>query len=112
MGKKKISSCAVEEVFFRKNLTTGVKLLQARGVLMLALHKKKIPLVEISPTSMKKMITGYGAADKKQMQKMITRILNLSALPEPDDAADALGLAICSWLRTKNNKKYDLLNKR
>ncbi|MDH5719075.1 MAG: crossover junction endodeoxyribonuclease RuvC [Spirochaetia bacterium] len=104
LKKKKIFACAVEEVFFKKNLTTGVKLLQARGVIILTLHKKNIPLIEISPTSMKKMITGYGAADKRQMQKMIARILGLSSMPKPDDAADALGLAICSWLRTKNNR--------
>ena len=100
--KVRINFCAVEEVFFRKNLTTGVKLIQARGVILLNLAKEKIPLTQVSPTTVKKLVTGYGASNKKQMQQMIKIILNLKALPQPDDAADGLALAIAAWLYFKS----------
>ena len=93
-----VVSCALEEVFFRKNLSTGIRLIQARGVILLTLAKKKIPVLSVSPTRMKKMLTGYGSADKKQVQNMVAKLLNLSNIPEPDDAADALALSLCSWL--------------
>ena len=96
-----VGYCAVEEVFFRKNLTTGVKLIQARGVILLNLAKKNIPIVEMSPTTIKKMITGHGKSEKKQLQLMVTRILGLKKVPQPDDAADGLSLAISAWLHHK-----------
>ena len=93
-----VSSCALEEVFFRKNLSTGVKLIQARGVILLTLARKKIPVLNVSPTRVKKMLTGYGSADKRQVQNMVKKLLELSEIPKPDDAADALALSLCSWL--------------
>ena len=72
---------------------------QAKGVILLAAAKKKIPVYEFTPLQMKMTITGYGRAEKQQIQKMIQRLLNLKEVPKPDDAADALGIAICGALK-------------
>ena len=97
-----VAACAVEEVFFRKSLSTGVRLIQARGVILLTLAKKRIPVLSVSPTRLKKMLTGYGSADKRQVQNMVAKLLHLPNLPEPDDAADALALSLCSWLNVNS----------
>ncbi len=86
---------AVERLFFKQNVTTGIQVAQARGVLLLAAAEAGCPLGEFSPTEMKSAVTGYGRAEKQQLQEMVKRLLNLDALPRPDDAADALALAIC-----------------
>lgn len=86
---------AIEELFFTKNITTGIPVAQARGVLSLAAIQSGLPIGEYSPREMKLAVAGYGKADKKQVQEMIKMLLNLDALPKPDDAADALGIAIC-----------------
>jgi crossover junction endodeoxyribonuclease RuvC len=85
----------VERLFFKQNVTNGIAVAQARGVIALAAELAGIAIGEFSPTQAKTAITGYGHADKVQMQQMIRILLNLDALPKPDDAADALGLAIC-----------------
>lgn len=103
--QREITLCAVEDIFFRKNLTTGVRLIQARGVVLLVLARHRIPFESVSPTHMKKMITGHGKADKKQIQIMIRKLLNLNEIPKPDDAADALCFALCSWLMNKTRIK-------
>jgi crossover junction endodeoxyribonuclease RuvC len=86
---------AIEKLFFKQNVTNGITVAQARGVLALAAVQAGKPVTEFSPTQCKTAITGYGKADKKQMQEMIRILLNLKDLPRPDDAADALGIAIC-----------------
>jgi len=86
---------AIEKIFFKQNVTTGIAVAQARGVLALAVVQSRVPIAEFSPAEAKTAITGYGRADKRQMQDMIKMLLNLDATPKPDDAADALGLAIC-----------------
>jgi crossover junction endodeoxyribonuclease RuvC len=85
----------IEELFFTKNITTGIAVAQARGVIALAAAQAGLPIGEFSPRDVKKSITGYGRADKRQVQDMIKRLLNLDDVPKPDDAADALGVAIC-----------------
>jgi len=97
IAQNPVTFCAVEQVFFRKNLTTGVQLIQARGVALLCLARHKIPYVSVSPTSLKKMITGSGRGDKKQVEKIIARLLKLEKIPGPDDAADGLSLALYAW---------------
>ncbi len=87
---------SVEKLFFKQNVTTGISVAQARGVIALAAAQCSLPIEEFSPAEAKLAITGYGKADKRQMQEMIRILLNLDALPRPDDAADALGLAICA----------------
>ena len=86
---------AIEKLYFKQNVTTGITVAQARGVLALAAVQSKKPIGEFSPTQAKLAITGYGKADKKQVQEMIKILLNLDTIPRPDDAADALALAIC-----------------
>lgn len=105
INQYKIAFCAIEEVFFRKNLTTGIQLIQVRGVILLDLEMHQVPYAAVSPTSLKKMITGSGRADKKQMEKIIAKLLSLESIPGPDDAADGLSLALYAWLNYRHQKK-------
>ncbi|MHC1740968.1 MAG: crossover junction endodeoxyribonuclease RuvC [Anaerolineaceae bacterium] len=86
---------AVEKLFFQRNITTAIAVGQARGVILLSLAQQNIPLAEYTPNEIKQAVTGYGAANKKQVQEMVKTILNLSVIPKPDDAADALAIALC-----------------
>jgi len=85
---------AVEKLYFFKNLKTAIPVAQAKGVVLLAAAKKKIPVYEFTPLEVKMTIAGYGRASKLQVQRMIKFLLNLKEIPMPDDAADALGVAI------------------
>ncbi len=84
----------VEQLFFFKNLKTAINVAQARGVVILIGHENCLPLLELTPLQAKQAISGYGQADKKQMQIMVKMILKLEKVPQPDDAADALAMAI------------------
>jgi crossover junction endodeoxyribonuclease RuvC len=86
---------AVEKLFFQRNVSTAMTVGQARGVALLALAEAGLPIGEYNPRDVKQAVAGYGAADKPQMQGMVRAILNLSEIPKPDDAADALAVAIC-----------------
>ena len=87
---------AVEELFFSKNVTTGIAVAEARGVILLTCNKLLGDEVyEYTPNQIKMTITGYGGAEKKQMQLMVQSLLRLKAIPRPDDAADALAVALC-----------------
>lgn len=86
---------AVEKLFFQKNVTTAIFVGQARGVAMLSLAEAGIEIHEYTPLQVKQAVSGYGAAKKDQVQIMVKALLNLEQIPEPDDAADALGVAIC-----------------
>lgn len=92
---------AIEKLFFGKSSTTAMKVAEARGVAMLMAAQSGAPIVEFTPAQIKKAITGDGAAGKLAMQKMVKQILNLPNIPKPDDAADALAVAI-----TASNKKW------
>lgn len=87
-------AAAVEEVFFGRNITTAISVGQARGVLLLALANAEIPMEEYSPPKVKDAVTGYGKADKHQVQLMVRNLLRLEETPRPDDAADGLAVAI------------------
>jgi crossover junction endodeoxyribonuclease RuvC len=84
----------IEKLFFATNQQTAFAVSQARGVILLAVAEASIPIIEPTPLQLKHCITGSGSADKKQVQEMLVRILKLSSIPQPDDAADALGLAV------------------
>lgn len=86
---------AVERLFFQKNVTTAISVGQARGVVLLALAEAGLAIEEYTPQDIKMAVTGYGAADKGQMQRMVQMLLTMDHLPKPDDAADALAVAIC-----------------
>lgn len=85
---------AIEELFFNTNITTGINVAQARGVILLACTQKNLKMYEYTPLQIKQALTGYGKAEKKQIQFMVTRLLNLKAVPKPDDAADGLAVAL------------------
>ena len=86
---------AVEELFFNTNITTGIQVGHARGVILLACAQKGIAPAEYSPSEVKQSVVGYGRAEKRQVMEMTRMMLGLSRMPRPDDAADALALAIC-----------------
>ena len=86
---------AVEELFFNKNVKTALQVGQARGVVLLAAQRKEVAIYEYTPLQVKQAVVGYGRAEKKQVQFMIKALLNLPEIPRPDDAADALAIAIC-----------------
>jgi crossover junction endodeoxyribonuclease RuvC len=88
-------SCAVEKLFFQKNVKTAIAVGQARGVAMLTLAQANLPMMEYTPNEVKQTVCGYGNAGKKQVQYMVQNLLQLKSLPTPDDAADALAVAIC-----------------
>ena len=86
---------AIEKIYFSQNVTTGISVAQSRGTLAVAAALAGKPVVEFSPLEVKNAVVGYGKATKKQVQEMVKILLNLEAPPRPDDAADALALAIC-----------------
>lgn len=85
---------SIEKLFFSKNITTGISVAEARGVCMLVAKQCELPIFEYTPNEIKQTMTGYGSADKKQMQEMVRKHLGLKEVPKPDDAADALAAAI------------------
>ena len=85
----------IEKLFFSKNITTAMDVSRACGVVLLAFRQHALPYEEVTPMQVKQCITGYGKADKKQIQTMVQKIFNLKEIPKPDDAADALAIASC-----------------
>lgn len=85
---------SIEKLFFSKNITTGISVAEARGIVLLVCKQHDLPIYEYTPNEIKKTLTGYGSADKKQMQEMVKLHLGLKQVPKPDDAADALAAAI------------------
>lgn len=98
----------VERLFFASNETTAMDVSQARGVILLALEQRKIPILEPTPMQLKSAIAGDGKADKRMMQDMLVRTLNLAEIPKPDDAADALGLALYGAMRAERLVAIDM----
>lgn len=86
---------SIEKLFYNNNAKTVIDVSQARGVLMLAAQKNRLPVFEYTPLQVKQSVVGYGRAEKKQVQEMTKRILGLEKVPKPDDTADALAMAIC-----------------
>ena len=86
---------SIEELFFNTNITTGISVAHGRGVILLACAHAAIPVYEYTPMQVKQSVTGYGWAEKKQVMEMVRKICSLKSVPRPDDAADAVALAIC-----------------
>lgn len=95
MDRYKPDTVAVEKLFFNKNVTTAFAVGQARGVIILAAAQRGLPVAEYTPLQVKQAVVGYGKAEKRQVQEMVKMFLKLSAIPKPDDVADALAVAIC-----------------
>lgn len=94
IAETKPDQMSVEKLFFLRNVTTAITVAQARGVILLCGQQAGLPLYEYTPLQIKQAITGYGRAEKRQMQQMVKAILGLTAIPKPDDAADALAAAL------------------
>ena len=95
IGQLKPDVISIEELFFNTNITTGIAVAHGRGVILYAAEKCGIPLYEYTPSQVKLAVTGYGKAEKHQVMDMTKRLLKLKSVPRPDDAADALALALC-----------------
>lgn len=92
---------SIEKLFFSQNVTTAISVAQARGVAMLTGRKAKLPIAEYTPQQIKQTLTGYGKADKKQVQEMVRLQLGLKDVPKPDDCADALAAAITHYMMSR-----------
>jgi crossover junction endodeoxyribonuclease RuvC len=101
--KYKPEIAAIEDIFFFKNLKTAIKVSQARGVILLTVAQNNVPVAEYTPLQIKQAVACYGRAEKAQVQKMVKALLGLKEIPKPDDAADALAVAICC---AHSAKKY------
>jgi crossover junction endodeoxyribonuclease RuvC len=99
-------SGAVEKLFFQRNVTTAISVGQARGVALLALAQAGLEVAEYTPMEIKQAVAGYGGADKNQVQQMVRALLNLDDIPRPDDAADALAVAICHLHSARTESLY------
>lgn len=91
----KPDAVAIEELFFGQNVTTGIGVAQSRGVILLAIRQAGVPVYQYKPMQVKQAVVGYGNATKHQVQDMTKRLLHLQAMPKPDDAADAIAIALC-----------------
>ena len=100
-------SGAVEKLFFQRNVTTAISVGQARGVALLALAEARMTVGEYTPMEVKQATAGYGGADKNQVQQMVRALLGLPEIPRPDDAADALAVAICHLHSAKIKALYN-----
>lgn len=108
IDKHKPDAVAIEELFFNSNQKTAINVAQARGVILVAVRNRNIPIYEYTPLQVKQSVTGYGRADKQQIQQMVKTLLHLNVIPKPDDAADGLALAICHAHSNKINKMFGL----
>jgi crossover junction endodeoxyribonuclease RuvC len=95
---------AIEELFFSRNVRTAMSVGQARGVVLLALADANLPVADYTPLTIKQAVSGFGAADKVQMQTTVKMLLHLESIPRPDDAADALAVAICHLHSARLNR--------
>jgi crossover junction endodeoxyribonuclease RuvC len=103
----KPDAAAIEEMFFGKNVTAAITVAQGRGVALMALADAQLPIREYKPAQVKQTIAGYGNASKEQMQEMITTLLELDIVPQPDDAADALAIALTSLQSSRWERMVD-----
>lgn len=101
----KPDACSIEKLFFSRNITTAMTVAEARGVALLAARQHTLPIFEYTPQQIKQTLTGYGRADKKQVQEMVRIQLGLKQVPKPDDCADALAAAITHALMMRRSEE-------
>lgn len=104
--KYKPQESAVEDIFFFKNVKTAVKVSQSRGAMLLTLEQESVRIFSYTPLQVKQALTGYGRAEKKQIQLMVKNILKLKTIPKPDDTADAIAIALCH-INSRKMKSYN-----
>ena len=104
VSKYNIDAASIEDLFFNTNITTGIQVAEARGVIMYILESNNIPIAEYTPLQVKQALVGYGRADKRQIMDMVKRILKLEKMRKLDDTADALAIAICHSYSYKYNQ--------
>jgi len=102
LKKYRPTEAGIEKIFFFKNQKTVIPVGQARGVLLLTLAEKNVSIFSYTPLQVKQAVTGYGKAEKRQVQEMVKKILNLKTIPKPDDTADAIAIGICHFNSRKN----------
>lgn len=107
----KPDAVAIEQLFFNTNTTTAIGVAQARGVILLSCQMYGVNIYEYTPLQVKQAVVGYGKAEKQQVQKMVKTLLNLEAVPKPDDVADALAIAICHTNNAGYNNIMELIKK-
>jgi crossover junction endodeoxyribonuclease RuvC len=112
MDKYKPDSVGVEKLFFNRNVSTAFSVGEARGVILLAAAQRGLPVAEYTPLQVKQAVVGYGKAEKRQVQEMVKMFLKLSAIPKPDDVADALAVAICHAHSAVMHNKINEVNRR
>lgn len=95
IARFKPEAMAVERLYFGNNVTTGIGVAQARGVILMTAQRRSVPIFEYDPSQVKMAVVGYGKAEKRQVTDMTKRLLNLKSVPKPDDAADAVAIALC-----------------
>lgn len=105
LAEQQPETCAVEKLFFQRNVSTAIAVGEARGVVLLAMAEANLPVAEYTPNEIKQAVAGYGSAQKRQVQEMVRTLLALPAIPKPDDAADALAVAITHLNTTHYNEK-------
>ena len=106
MALAKPDAVAIEELFFGNNVTTGIKVAQARGVILLAGYRQNIPIVPVTPLQVKQQMTGYGRAGKKQVIEMVKRLMGIHKNIDPDDAADALAIGLTAAYHVEHRQLY------
>ena len=103
IDETKPDEVSIEKLYFNQNITTGISVAEARGVVLLVMKQHNLPTYEYTPLQIKQTMTGYGRANKKQMQEMVRQFLNMQDIVKPDDAADALAAAITHAMMTRAN---------
>lgn len=111
MQQHQPESVAIEQLFFGRNVTTAITVGQARGVVLLAAAQAGLDVFEYKPAEVKQALSGYGNADKRQMQEMVRLLLNLDHIPRPDDAADAIAIAVCH-LQSRRIRRLEIEDRR
>ncbi len=113
IDKFKPDALAIEKLYFNTNTTTAIDVAQARGVIILSAQERRLKIGEYTPLQVKQSVTGYGRAEKHQVMEMVKSLLNLKAVPKPDDTADALALALCHghYSGSSYSRLYKELNK-
>jgi crossover junction endodeoxyribonuclease RuvC len=111
INKYKPDDLAIEEIFFNTNQKTVISVSESRGIILLAAYQKGLSINEYTPLQVKQSVVGYGRAEKIQVQTMVKNILKLDKIPKPDDAADAVAIAICHAHSKSTNTLFNLLNK-